>query len=71
MSEYIEKIENNGVSVYGLGYVGLTLAIVLAEHGYFVKGLDVDSNKISMLKRNLSYLHEKYCFKIKKYKRKN
>ena len=59
MSEYIEKIENNGVSVYGLGYVGLTLAIVLAEHGYFVKGLDVDSNKISMLKRNLSYLHEK------------
>ncbi len=59
MSEYIEKIENNGVSVYGLGYVGLTLAIVLAEHGYFVRGLDVDSNKISMLKRNLSYLHEK------------
>ena len=50
MSEYIEKIENNGVNIW-IGYVGLTLAIVLAEHGYFVKGLDVDSNKISMQKK--------------------
>ena len=62
MSEYIEKIENNGVSVYGLGML-VNSAIVLAEHGYFVKGLDVDSNKISSLEYLI--LMKKIRFKIK------
>ena len=57
LSKY--ELNNNGVSVYGLGYVGLTLSIVLAEHGYNVKGIDIDKRKILLLNRNKSYLHEK------------
>ena len=53
------NLNNNGVSIYGLGYVGLTLSIVLAEHGYNVNGIDIDKSKISLLNRNKSYLHEK------------
>ena len=31
------------VAVIGLGYVGLPLAVSLAECGYFVRGIDVKS----------------------------
>ena len=40
------------VSVYGLGYVGLTLSIVLAEEGFKVYGIDNDRNKIKLLNKN-------------------
>ena len=46
------------VSVYGLGYVGLTLSIVLAEEGFKVYGIDNDRNKIKLLNKNKSFLHE-------------
>ena len=46
------------VSVYGLGYVGLTLSIVLAEHDFFVIGFEKDKTKKIMLKKNKMYLHE-------------
>ena len=46
------------IVVLGLGYVGLTLAVVLAEQGFMVTGVDVDSNKIKKLKRKESYVHE-------------
>ena len=41
---------NNKISVIGLGYVGLPLAILSAQSGYKVTGIDTDSNKINMLK---------------------
>ena len=47
------------VVVYGLGYVGLTLSIVLAENGYKVIGYDTDKSKIALLNKSISYLHEK------------
>ena len=47
------------VHVYGLGYVGLTLSIILAENGYNVTGIDKDVNKIKLLNKNKSYLHER------------
>lgn len=49
----------NTVIVYGLGYVGLTLSIILAENGYKVFGYDTDKSKIKSLNKNKSYLHEK------------
>ena len=37
------------VVVLGLGYVGLTLGLVLADEGIFVTGVDLDIEKISKL----------------------
>jgi len=46
------------VIVSGLGYVGLTLGLRLAESGFRVTGVDVDAEKIAILSRGESYVHE-------------
>ncbi len=46
------------IVVLGLGYVGLTLAAVMAEVGYLISGVDTDANKIKTLKEGKSYIHE-------------
>lgn len=38
------------ITTIGLGYVGLVTAACLAELGYSVLGIDIDSNKVRMLK---------------------
>ena len=44
------------VGVVGLGYVGLPLAVVLAEAGYRVVGVDQDSAKVEAIRRGGSYI---------------
>ena len=44
------------VGVIGLGYVGLPLVLRFCEVGYKVLGFDVDSGKITMLKKGKSYI---------------
>ena len=44
------------IGVVGLGYVGLPLAIVLAEAGYRVLGLDRDPQKVIRINQGDSYL---------------
>jgi len=44
--------------VIGLGYVGLTLSLALADAGKQVAGVDIDTEKISMLKTGSSTLFE-------------
>lgn len=46
------------VVVLGLGYVGLTLALVLAEEGFLVTGVDLDHDKVEALNRGVSHVHE-------------
>src|SRR5690606_20295367 len=46
------------VVVMGLGYVGLTLALVLADEGFLVTGVDVDENRVNALNKGESYVHE-------------
>jgi UDPglucose 6-dehydrogenase len=41
-----------GVSVFGLGKVGLTLAACLADAGHHVIGADVDETRVGALNRN-------------------
>ncbi len=44
------------ICVVGLGYVGLPLAISLAEAGFRVRGLDVAADKIAQLRQGRSYI---------------
>jgi nucleotide sugar dehydrogenase len=46
------------IVVVGLGYVGLTMAVVMADAGFMVTGVELDSNKVSLLQKGTSYIHE-------------
>ncbi len=53
-----EKLETRSarVSVIGLGYVGLSLAVELAKAGMVVRGIDLDLERVTLLNRGESYL---------------
>ena len=57
-SELIEKFASGQakVGVIGLGYVGLPLAVLLAEAGYQVIGVDTDENKVAAINRGESHV---------------
>ncbi|MGI6367072.1 MAG: nucleotide sugar dehydrogenase [Anaerolineae bacterium] len=46
------------VCVMGLGYVGLPLALLLAEAGLYVTGIDPDRDKAALLASGVSYIHD-------------
>lgn len=46
------------VGIVGLGYVGLPLAVALAEAGQEVVGLDLDSGKVEMITAGSSYIED-------------
>ena len=46
------------VAVVGLGYVGLPLAVVFANAGFQVIGLDVDEQKVEAINRGESYIED-------------
>lgn len=55
-----QKIETRTarVAIIGLGYVGLPLAVVFAEAGHRVIGVDLDQRKIDQLNRGESYIED-------------
>jgi UDPglucose 6-dehydrogenase len=46
------------ISVFGLGYVGLCTAVPFAQKGFEVIGVDVDEDKVEMIRRGESPIHE-------------
>lgn len=46
------------VGIVGLGYVGLPLALAMADAGYEVVGVDVDPEKVRMLEDGQSYVSD-------------
>lgn len=54
----IGKLKNKEahVAILGLGYVGLPLAVVFAEAGFKVTGIDPDARKVDSLKKGVSYI---------------
>lgn len=53
-----QRIGNNTatVGIYGMGYVGLPLAIRFSEAGLKVIGFDIDPNKTQRLNQGQSYI---------------
>ena len=56
--QLIQKIADKSatVAILGLGYVGLPLAVVFAEAGYKVIGVDPVVEKVDMINRGQSYI---------------
>lgn len=44
--------------VIGLGYIGLPTAVIFANNGFEVMGVDVDDSKVAMVNNGRSYLKE-------------
>ena len=57
-NQLIEKLEKKEarMAVLGLGYVGLPLAVVFAEAGFDVIGIDPDARKVDSLNEGVSYI---------------
>src|SRR5262245_23351583 len=54
----LKKLQDKtaNVAILGLGYVGLPLAVVFAEAGFKVTGIDPDSGKVDSLQKGISYI---------------
>jgi len=59
-SRLIERFEKRQgrIGIVGLGYVGLPLAVTLAESGCTVIGIDQDSAKVEAIQRGESYIED-------------
>lgn len=53
------NIKSREVLVLGLGYVGLTLSIILADEGFTVKGYDVNQELVASLKNKKLPFYER------------
>ena len=58
--DQVTNIQNKKISIIGLGYVGLTLSLVLAENDLDVIGYDNNVNTVTKLKRKHSPFFERY-----------
>ncbi|MDC3203584.1 nucleotide sugar dehydrogenase [Prochlorococcus sp. AH-716-B04] len=59
MENLLEKLNKKEakIGIYGLGYVGLPLALTFSESGYKVVGFDIDLKKIETLNNGISYIN--------------
>ena len=66
-TELLQKFETRSarVAVIGLGYVGLPLAVVFAEAGFVVTGIDLDADKAAAIRRGVSYIQDVPTAKVK------
>lgn len=57
--EEFVNIKKLHVTVIGMGYAGLTLAIVLSDVGFQVSGYDIDKKLINALKKGRAHFYER------------
>lgn len=58
--ELLRKIEAREavIGIVGMGYVGLPLAVALAQEGFSVVGVDIDASKVAALSAGDSYVED-------------
>ncbi|MBU0587301.1 MAG: nucleotide sugar dehydrogenase [Gammaproteobacteria bacterium] len=61
--DFFDLLQNQGggqqkVAVFGMGYVGLTLAVSLANRGHQVTGLDIRADLLEQLAAGKPHVHE-------------
>lgn len=66
--ELLEKLQNRSanIAILGLGYVGLPLAVVFAEAGFNVTGIDPIQEKVDRLNQGESYILDVSSEQVKK-----
>ena len=60
-------IKIDKISVIGLGYVGLPLAVELSKK-FTVIGYDIDKNRVNSLKKNIDFTNEISKEELRKFK---
>jgi len=58
MSRLPADYRDNRVCIFGMGYVGLTLATVMADVGFDVLGLEIRDDIVDALSQGTSHFHE-------------
>ena len=53
-----KKFKDKNISIVGLGYVGLTLATVMAEKGFYVVGVEKRKDIVNLINRGRSFFFE-------------
>jgi len=51
-------VENKKVCIVGMGYVGLTLAVVMAECGFDVLGVEINPETVERLRKGKAHFYE-------------
>lgn len=56
----IQKLQNKNarIGILGMGYVGMPLAVVFAEKGFNVLGVDPDQRKVDTFHKDISYIQD-------------
>ena len=49
---------HRNISIIGMGYVGLTLALVMADSGFNISGVESDQSTLDLLKKGESHIFE-------------
>src|SRR3989344_3165588 len=58
MIKVLKSFDDKSVCILGLGYVGLTLAIVMADVGFNVHGVEVREDVLEKLSKGTPHFHE-------------
>jgi UDP-N-acetyl-D-glucosamine dehydrogenase len=60
LTQLVARIDDRSahIAIIGMGYVGLPLAIVFAEAGFRVSGIDINADKIAALQQGHSYIED-------------
>jgi UDP-N-acetyl-D-glucosamine dehydrogenase len=58
--DLIKKLQDKTarIGILGMGYVGMPLAVVFAEKGFNVLGIDPDPRKVETFKKGISYIQD-------------
>lgn len=59
-TDLIKKLQDKTakIGILGMGYVGMPLAVVFAEKGFNVLGIDPDQRKVDTFRKGISYIQD-------------